>query len=53
VEKPLNVWTEDQIWKKYILSVLIDKGKPKYVCEYFVSCLGYVNDAAGFENIRG
>jgi len=45
----LNVWIEDQIRKKYVLSVLIIRGKTKSHCEHFVSCLGYVSDAATFE----
>jgi hypothetical protein len=53
MEKPLNVWIEYQIRKKDILSVLIIRGKTKNHCEYFVSCLGYVNDAAACEASKG
>jgi hypothetical protein len=49
MEKPLNVWIEDQVMKIDVLSVLIIWGKTKNHCEYFVSCLGYVSDAAAHE----
>jgi len=52
LEKPLNVWIEDQNRKKNVLSILI-RGKTKSHCEYFVSGLGYVSDAANFEASKG
>jgi hypothetical protein len=52
MKKPLNVWIEDQNRKKDVLSILI-RGKTKSHCEYFVSGLGYVSDAAHFEARKG
>ena len=36
-----------------IIIIIIIKGKTKSHCEYFMSCLGYVSDAAAFEASKG